>query len=296
MLRRSRRRTNRRLVVALADMHAGHVLGLLNPETILVRQIDEHGEYEEWCPELTATQKLMWPMFKGHVGELKELAGGDEIIVFHVGDPTHGTKYAQGLIADVSRSDQRIIATANLKPIISLPNVKTARLFTGTAAHVWPGSSDAKIAWSLRNEYPAKDIGSIHHSRTRVGADVFDIAHTGPHGGSRDWLRGNVALYYLRDRIYRDRRMGKNPARVYLRAHRHIWLRVPFIDRWDSRETKHDLTIVPSYCGLSTFGREVTQSEPELVNGMCVYEIVDGKLVDIHPLIDYTDLRLEEAL
>jgi hypothetical protein len=40
----------------------------------------------------------------------------------------------------------------------------------------------------------------------------------------------------------------------------------------------------------------VTQSEPELTNGMCVYEIVGGKVMNIHPFIEYTDLRLEETL
>ena len=295
-MRLPRRKGKRRLVVALADMHAGHVLGLLNPATVLVRQIDEHGEYEEWCPELTATQRLMWPMFQGHVDELEELAGKDEIVVFNVGDPTHGTKYMQGLIADVSRSDQRIIAASNLNPIIRLPNVRILRMFSGTPAHVWPGSADAKVAWQLRQDYPQKDIQSVHHSRMSIDGVWFDTAHHGPQPGSRDWLRGNVALYYLKDRIYRDRRMGKEPARVYIRGHRHQYVPVPFIDRWKGREMKHNLTVVPSYCGLTSHARQVTQSEPELVNGMCVYELVDGKLVDIHPLIEYTDLRLEETL
>jgi hypothetical protein len=290
------RRQKRRLVVALADTHAGHVLGLLNPETVLVRQIDEHGEYEEWIPELTATQRLLWELYQEHMGQLEELAGKDEIVVFHVGDPTHGTKYAQGLIADVSRSDQRTIAAENLKPIISLSNVKTARLFTGTAAHVWPGSADAKVAWQLQNDYPQKDVQSVHHSRTHIDGVLFDTAHHGPHPGSRDWLRGNVALYYLRDRIYRDRRMGKEPARVYIRAHRHTYVPVPFIDWWQGQQSKHDLTLLPSYSGLGAFARKVTQSEPELCNGMCVYELVGGELKDIHPLIEYTDLRLEETL
>ena len=224
------------------------------------------------------------------------MAGRDEIVVFVVGDPTHGTKYAQGLIADVSRSDQRIIAATNLKPLIRLPNVRIARLFTGTAAHVWPGSADAKVAWKLQADYPAKDIESVHHSRTKIDGVWFDAAHHGPHPGSRDWLKGNVALYYLRDRVYRDRRMGKVPARVYIRGHRHTWVPVTLNDRWMDEHGHHDLTVVPSYCGLTAFARQITQSEPELCNGMCVYEIIDGKLVDIHPLVTYTDLRLEETL
>ena len=282
--------------MALADTHAGHVLGLLNPETVLVRQIDDKGRIEEWCPQLTTTQQSMWPLFQEHVAELQELAGKDEIIVFHAGDPTHGTKYAQGLIAEVSRSDQRKIAVANLKPIISLPNVKILRMFSGTPAHVWPGSADAKVAWALQQEFPAKDIESTHHSLAEIDGEIFDTSHHGPHPGSRDWLRGNVALLYLRDRIYRDRRMGKEPARVYIRGHRHIWVHVTLNDRWIATHGKHDLTVVPSYSGLMAHARQVTQSEPELCNGMCVYEIIDGKLVNIHPLIEYTDLRLEEML
>ena len=295
MLRRSKKR-NRRILAALADSHAGHVLGLLNPDTVLVRQLDEHGEYEEWTPELTATQQLMLKLYRQDIGKLVDLADGDEIIVFHDGDPTHGTKHAQGLIDGVSRPDQRIIAQWNLKPIIGLPNVKTARLFTGTSAHVWPGSADAKIAWMLKQDYPEKDIASVHHSRTRIGSEIVDTAHPGPHPGSRDWLRGNVALYYLRDRIYRDRRAGKEPARIYLRAHRHVWVHVPFVDRWERTETRHDLTVLPSYCGMTNWARGITQSEPEMTNGMCAYEFIDGNLAEIHPFITYTDLRLEETL
>ena len=296
MLRRTRRKTNRRLVVALADMHAGHVLGLLNPDTVLVRQIDDKGKKEEWCPEPTATQRFMWPLYLEHLNSLTDLADGDEVIVFHAGDPTQGTKHPQGIIDGVSRSDQRIIAEWNLKPIVGMPNVKAVRLFTGTPAHVWPGSADAKVAWALQQEYPAKDIESVHHSRTNVDGVLFDTSHHGPHPGSRDWLRGNVALYYLRDRIYRDRRMGKKAARVYIRAHRHTWVHVMLDERWMDEHGYHDLTVVPSYCGLTAFARTVTQSDPELVNGMCVYEIVDGKLRDIYPFVHYQDLRLEETL
>ena len=295
MLRRSRKR-NRRLIAALADTHAGHTLGLLNPDTVLVRQIDEHGQAEEWCPQLTSTQRFLFPLYLEHVNTLKEMAAGDEIIVFHAGDPTQGTKYKDGLIPGVDRTDQRRIAVANLMPLLSLPNVQTVRLFTSTPAHVWPGYMDARIAHTLQGLFPAKSVKSLHHSRTRGGEEIFDTSHHGPHPGSRDWLRGNVAFYYLRDRVYRDRRMGKEPARVYIRGHRHTWIQMTLHDRWRLRHSQHDLTVVPSYCGLSLFGQQVTQSEPELVNGMCIYELVDGKLAEIHPLIEYTDLRLEETL
>lgn len=295
MLRRSRRRS-RRLAAAIADTHAGHVLGLLNPDTVLVRQLDEHGEFEEWCPEPTATQRLLWPFYQEDIGQLANLADGDPIVLLHVGDPVHGTKYQQGLIADVSRADQRRIAVSNLTPSIALPNVIAVRLYTGTAAHVWPGYADARVAWALHQEFPRKDIQSVHHSRLMVGGEILDISHHGPHPGSRDWLRGNVARFYLRDRIYRDRRMGKEPARGYIRGHRHVWLKETMDDRWADTDGDRYLTVVPAYSGFTGFARQITQSEPELQCGMVVYEMEGGRLTEIHPFVHYEDLRLEETL
>jgi len=286
----------RRIVLALADTHAGHRLALLNPETILIGA-DDDGEAYEWTPEPTETQRLLWTVYQEHIALAQELAGDDEIVVLHDGDLTNGDKYnatGKGNIADTTREDQRQIAAMNLTPLLALPNVRRARIITGTASHV-PDAAEARIAHALAGT-TGKDVRSSHHSRFGISGVPFDVAHHGPGPGLRDWLRGNVARYYLRDLILRDRRLGKEPARVYIRAHFHIWVPETLHDRWRGRQQRFDLTVLPSYTGLTGYARQVTGSEPVVINGLCCYEVVDGKLVDVHPFVDEFDTRQEETL
>ena len=290
------KRTDRRIVLAVADTHGGHSLGLLNPDACVIWVEDEWGMGEYVPPIPTKVQERLWPLFIDTKNEVVKYADGCEIIVLHVGDPTHGEKHPGGNIPGLDLEAQRMIAYWNLVPLLELPNVTKMRMFTGTPAHVEPGRADANVATKLAKRFPNKEVVAVHHTRSYVGDALFDGAHTGPHGGSRDWLEGNVALLHLRDRIYRDRRAKKTPADVYLRAHRHVYRHVTLNDMWWHKPSAHHLVIVPSFCGFTSYARSATQSDPELVNGMVTFEVVGGKLREILPWVDYTDLRMEEVL
>jgi 8-oxo-dGTP pyrophosphatase MutT (NUDIX family) len=284
---------NRSIVVALADSHAGHGLGLLNPATILVRA-DEDGNDEQWCPEPTENQRRLWHLYQQNIEQVTDLAAGDDLVVFHDGDLTNGEKYPDGLIPGVSLADQRDIGYYNLLPWASVPNLRVMRIITGTLSHV-PDAAEARVARELR-EKTGLDVKAEHHTRCRARGVLFDVAHHGPQGGSRDWLRGNVARYYLRDRIYRDRRLGVEPARVYIRAHYHIWCPETVHERWAGKQQRHDLTVLPSMSGITQFARQRSGSEPVLMNGLICYEIRDGRLFDIHALVEEYDTRQEEVI
>jgi len=279
--------------VALADMHAGHRLGLLNPETVLLREADD-GSVEEWTPELTETQRRLWHIYQENIEQVKALAGRDEVVVIHDGDATHGTTYREGLIPGTTQADQREIAVQNLRPLAELRSVRKVRLVTGTAVHV-PNSAEMRIAHKLA-ALTGRDVQAVHHTRLTVDGVVFDVAHHGPFPGSRDWLRGNVARYYLRSCMYEDRRQGLEPARVYLRGHYHTRVHEVLDEAWRGQRWQSDLYILPSFCGLTAYARKVTRSEPVLVNGLVAFEIVDGVLVRAHEMLDWLDLRTEEVL
>jgi hypothetical protein len=285
--------SGRRLVLALSDTHGGHRLALLNPATALIREGDA-GQAVEWAPVPTATQKYLWKVYLEQLAEVRDLAGDDEVLVLHVGDSGWGDKHPEGLLAGITREDQRVIARDNLLPALRLPTVRKARLLSGTLAHA-PDDAEARVAAMLQKE-TGLDVQAAHHSRLTVDGVLFDVAHHGPHPGSRDWLRGNVALYYLRDRVYRDRRMGRKPARVYLRGHFHEWVEVPFREVWRGKRVAADLVILPSWMSLTWFARRVTQSAPALAHGMAVFEVVDGRLQEIRPYLRELDLRTEETL
>ena len=287
-----RRKQKRRIVAALSDIHSGYRLGLLNPDTVLVRAKPKGGD-EDWTPDLTTTQVELWKVYLKNIKEIKRFAGRDEIIAIHGGDATQGSRY-NARIEGVTDEDERTIAVANLMPFMSFLNVQKMRLVTGTESHV-PDSAEARIARTLREE-SGKDVQCLHHARTAIDGVTLDIAHHGPFPGSRDWLHGNVATYYLRDRIYKDRRGGIEPATVYLRGHFHEWVHVTLNDCWEGVDRTHHLIVLPSFSGLTHFARKVTKSTPYLTTGMAAFEIIDGELARIKPVKQTWDLRCEEEL
>jgi hypothetical protein len=282
----------RQLVVVRTDCHGGHCLGALNPDTILWR-LDYEGNAEPWTPDLCGVQEKLWQFQREDLARIKDLAGNDPIILIDLGDQTQGTRFTSAIIPGTCQDDQTEIACWNLVPFLKM-GVKALRFCTGTHVHV-PDSSEARIAARLKNNWDV-DIRVMHHGRVTFGQEILDLTHHGPHGGSRDWLHGNISTYALKDRIYRDRRAGKQPARVYLRGHRHVFRWVTVHDTWDGVTTTHDLITVPSQCGFGDHARKVTEADPIIQNGLIVLEFVDGKLVKIHDFVRETDLRTEECL
>jgi len=283
----------RRVFLFISDTHAGHVLGLLNPRTSLVRTDPGTGKDERWTPELTETQRQLWEEYTDDITQAVAFTHGDELLVAHVGDVTQGENHGP-LIPQTTLEDQRQIGYMNMVPLATLPNVKTFRFLTGTAIHV-PESAEARIAAKLRRT-SGKDAACYHHERASVDGVVFDLAHHGPPPGSRDWLEGNVALYYLRDRIYRDRRLGKEPASVYVRGHFHHWVHVTLHETYGGSHRQHDLVVLPSFCGLGDYARKVTRTDPSLTTGIGLFEVDGGRLGEIRPVTQVWDLREEEAL
>lgn len=281
-----------RFVLDLSDMHAGGSLGLCNPDTVLIHEWDDGSILEE-NPLLTVTQEWLWRDYKECTAQALEIIGDHDLIVRHNGDATQGDQF-NATIPGTDREDQRTIAAFNLKPLVELPNVKTVRMMTGTAIHV-PDCAEARIARRLADE-TGKDIRCAHHSRQTIGGVAFDVSHHGPPPGSRDWLFGNVARYYLKDRIYRDRRMGVEPARVYLRGHYHRWVHETIHDRWQGETVDRHLIVLPALSGATSFWRKVGKSDPELDVGLALFEIDEGQLIHIHRLVKHWDLRTEEEL
>ena len=289
----SRERQDARVVLALSDIHAGYVLGLFNPDTVLIRE-GEDGEIAEWTPDMTRWQNELWPIYQKNIDQATRLCQEYRapLVAFHLGDATQGDKYNR-TIPDTDREDQRTIAVHNLLPIANLPPLKAMRLTTGTPVHV-PDCAEARIAYRLRNK-TGKDVQSYHQQRISICGFIFDLGHHGPTPGSRDWLHGNVALYYLRDRIYRDRRRGKRPADVYLRGHYHRFVWVTLNDTWEGVTRTHHLIVTPSFSGPTDYWRKIGKTDPTLDVGMVAFGISNGTM-NVHEFHETLDLQVEEEL
>ena len=285
----------RKCVAFLADTHAGHKLGLMNPKVIL-HDVDYRGNVTPWTPRPTATQKYLWKTYSQDTKSVIQLAGEDPLVVVHAGDLTQGNTFKNQLVS-TRMADQISIAVANLRPWCELPNVTAVRLLEGTGVHVF-GENSAAILVSdqLRALYPHIDIKTLSHAEFTVqpGNVRLDVAHHGPGDGSRKWLKGNILRIYLTDMLLTHFANNTKPPRWVFRAHMHNWkhetVRVEGI-----RDTVADVVLLPSYCWMDEYARKVTRSVPTVTIGMCVLECTEGGQ-KLHPFKRTVDLRTKETL
>lgn len=284
------------ILAAASDKHGGHKLGLLNPETILEDENQETGQKYEWTPNLTEWQRFIWEEHLEHIQFAKELAGKDEIVVFDVGDLTQGNKYPSEQVS-TRISDQFAIASWNLRPWLDLPNVKTCRIGKGTPAHNFgEGASEIVTKMLLQSWYPKKDIAVLYHGLADIAGLVVDYAHHGPTPGTRNWLRGNEARYYLRSLIHDELDFGNNPPHLVIRADYHSYVEEYLTKFFRGKKYGTWFTILPALCGMSDHARQATKSTGKITLGMCFYEIVNGNILQIHDKFKTLDIRTKEKL
>ena len=287
---------NRKIVVALADLHSGHKLGLLSPDTILEDE-DEEGNIEEWCPRLSSTQEYLWDdIYIPAVKSISDLAEKDDIYVLSVGDLTHGNHYISQQVS-TRMSDQILIADANLAPLMELKQTKGARIIKGTGEHEFgEGSSAITIDRILKTRYPKKDIKALYHGLLSLGNFTIDYTHHGASSGKRDWLKGNEARFYLRNIMYMEIKLGNKPADLYLRAHFHEpvleWLSMSM----RKEEYESWLCILPSMCMIDDYARKVTRSKFVITNGIYAFEIINDVIYKIHKFKETLDIRTKETI
>lgn len=287
-LPRVRKRADYSVVAIFSDPHCGHRLGLMKPATMLSLPGDiEGGTYQ---PEMTKTQEYIYSVYAAHINQVFEMAAGQPVHVVLNGDPIQGNKHKSALVSDVD-AHQVQIAHQAFEPWFR-QNTASFRLIAGTGAHEFGNASaTVMLADMLQTQFPNVDVAARRHSLIEYGGVTFDISHHGPYPGSRTWLKGNVARYYLRDRIYQEIDDGIEPAAVYARAHYHsfVWeILIP--------NRQHHLIITPSYSGLTDHARQATRSAYKLVNGLCAFVVEAGRIVETRPMVEVLDVRERESL
>ena len=284
----------RKILVGISDTHGGHKLGLCNPKTIL-ENVD-NGAVTPYSPQISEIQNFMWETYEWGIQETLSLAGKDDIVVIHDGDPTHGKA---GFLQVMSNqiSDQILIAVANFEPWFKYKNVKTVRFALGTGIHEFgEGSSSTIIANLLRSKYPKVDVGMVYHGLLNIDGFLIDYSHHGPFTGSRKWLEGNELRYYLRS-IMMDELMNRNtPPSLVIRGHYHTYRREfleiiangVFYEGW--------AVVMPGFTFKDDYTRKASRSEFKQTIGMLAFEIIDGHLYRVHPFIKTIDIRTKEII
>ncbi len=282
----------RTILLALGDNHSGHKLGLMAPETKLFDQ-DEMGNVVEYIPELTAFQKYLWgEVYLPGLQEVETWAAGDRVVILHGGDPTHGKGFMDQLTS-TRLDDQLEVAIVALRRMMEIQGTSCVRFVVGTGVHEFgEGSAPLRIAKTFKREFEGIDVGALYHGLGQVEGLNVDYAHHGPGAGIRSWLSGNNVRFYLRDFMLRSILNGEKPPDLILRHHTH--------QLCDETVSLGDhvsrIVVVPSLCGLGDYGRKVTRSAFELVNGMVAFEVVNGKIMDTKMLMKKLDVRTREIL
>lgn len=286
----------RTLIAVISDPHGGHKLGLCNPETII--EDDSTGEVREYSPELNEAQTLLWEVYSKGIQEVEKLAGKDETLLIVSGDVTQGNKYISEQIS-TRIADQIFIAEYNLHPWLdSKINIKKVRMAKGTSSHEFgEGSSSLTVARLLRAKYPKVNVRSLYHGLIRTPDGVFiDYAHHGPTPGSRNWLKGNEARYYLRSIMMDEISAGNIPPHIVIRGHYHQYVKEYLSIRTNGTEYESWITIIPSMDMIGDFARQASRSSYRVTNGIVVYELINGRVLNVHFFGHTTDVRTYEEL
>jgi hypothetical protein len=281
----------RKILVTISDTHAGMKLALMNPATLLFDE-NQDGDIVPHSPPMTATQEYLWDVYMGNILKTIDIAGNDEIVIVHLGDECNGKKYPSQLVT-TRESDQIIIADYNMRPWFELPNVTAFRQVVGTEAHNFgEGSSALLLCQILQGRYLDVDIKPFYHALIEINGITIDCAHHGPGPGSRNWLSGNVARFYLRDLMQWEIMSGNKPPDMVLRGHYHT----PVHELLETKGRTSELFVLPSFSMMGDHAIQVTQSKYEITHGFLVTEIVDGVIIKHHRLYETRDTRTREVL
>lgn len=284
----------RSLIVVISDPHCGNIYGWMRPGTVL-NAIDKLGNSYQYKAKLNEIQNYLYqdltvPALKF----LKKANKKDLIAVVSTGDITHGNGHKEELIT-TRISDQNFIAEEAFLPFVELEQTKIVRFILGTGVHEFgEGSASFTVAKLLQNRFPKKDIQAFYHGHSDIAGFTLDYSHHGPNTGSRKWLEGNEARYYLRDLMMKEFSMGNRPPNLVLRGHYHERVKEYLSIVWTGIEHESWLYVMPSMCMIGDFGRKATKSRHLITNGIIIYEVIDGKLYDIHEFKKTLDIRTKE--
>lgn len=303
---------DRKILLAISDMHAGHKVGLCSPYTVLediesgeVRKFNpELGAFEtevveekiKYNPTLNEPQKLSWEIFDWGIKEAFKVADKSEVMVLHDGDPIQGScPMFQRMTSRLS--DQVLIALANFEPIMSHDNVKYVRFGVGSSIHeLGEGTASFIVAEALRAKYPKKDIKTVYHGLTTYGGIDIDFAHVGAPPGSRAWLEGNELRYYLRSIMMKEIMAGHKPPDIIFRGHYHIYKREFLEINVNGNVHGSWIVMLPGWMYKDDYVRRSTRSDYKQTFGVIAVEIINGQIYQTHKFTQTLDLRTKETI
>lgn len=288
-------------VVVMADTHAGSKLALRNPDWIIQRKVpvedDEgiiHQEIEDYYPPVEPIQELLWEKYLKARDDFLYIAGKDPLFILHLAEVCEGTYYANSSMR-LKKDEQVQIAVANMAPWKGVENVKMTRILSGDRPHEFDeGAAGRMVVNHLKKDF--KNVRAIDHGMLNINGFKIDLAHKGPFPGSRKWLEGNVARYYLTDYMMRELiEFSRDPVDLVLRAHYHEPVEERRAFRFQGGMKRSALLIAPSMKFPDAHAKSVTQNKFSAAIGMSLVEVVNKNILDFHHRFTVADTRTWEV-
>lgn len=284
------------IAAAISDTHSNHKLGLLSPETVLFQEDPQTRELVPWKPKLLPTQAWLWECFEEDRAKVDALAGKDEIVLIHDGDMCQGANGNGRELVSSRMADQFIMARDTLRPWMAMPQVRRGVFVKGTGYHELGEGSAAMIVAEMLSAEIGKPIEVPYHALAEIEGVRFDLAHHGPPPGIRNWLEGNILRLYTQSLMDQMLKEGEAPPDVVLRGHYHQLASEVVTRRARGRRWETRAVILPSYSGIDDYARKVAKSPARLTVGLVAFEIIDGKLVEMHEFVRTVDYRTRMVL
>lgn len=277
----------------ITDTHGGHILGLMGPDVLCYNE-DAKGNLIPYNPALNVAQEELWKMFDEVLNRVNSLAGKDEVVQFHLGDITQGTFRPKELVS-TRLADHINIAVHSIEHMLDSLSAKlrSFRIIKGTGSHVFgEGSAESLVQMMVKAKHPDLNVQVFYHGLADVSGVSVDYAHHGPVTGSREWIRGDDARRYLKDRMFKEIEAGNIPPKLYLRGHVHDHIHETV--RMNGFESH--IVVCPPLAFLDDYARQVTKSIYKVTIGGMIFEIEDGDITKFIPVKETLDLRTKETL
>jgi hypothetical protein len=254
------------------------------------------GELVKYSPRPTAFQSYTWKLYLNSIRYVASIANGDDVVIIHNGDMTQGVKYPDEVVSN-SFANHILIALANLEPWVKIPNLRAVRFSIGTPSHTsTEGGATVLVRDGLRRKFPELDVAVVYHGLLDIFGVTVDYAHHGPYPGSREWLKGNSARFYLRDMMITYIMAHKQPPKLVLRSHYHEFIKEQLTITTFNKMYESMLVVTPSFLGIDGWTRQAVKSRAMLTHGLVVFEIIDGEIYKVHPITQSIDIRTKEVV
>jgi len=220
----------------------------------------------------------------------ERFAEGDPVIFGQGGDIVNGSTFNEPLVKAGSVMHNQISLACQLyDEFAKRLNIAETYIAYGTDVHVFgDGSAEELVAKHIRDTYHKPAIAE-QHPIINIDGFLLNLSHHGSATGD-NWTQDSPARMYLLRQMSDDMDIrNKKPAGMYARGHVHGYAKAYGRMMRSGKSIESWLYIMPSMCLMNSHARKVTRSKSWTVHGALLFEVLDGELGRVKPLLKYFD-------